>query len=413
MATDTRKKAPAQAKAADVRAKDAGARTHAHKGPKPSPLSRLRAAMPVIVVLVCSIAFMLNVPLGNLSSFGWESISASCPVGALSVMLADRALVPRAVVSLVIAVALILLFGRAFCGWICTVPLVQRTLGIRTASKADRRRDQHDRERRARKGRRGAGQAAAVAADAGPTMAAAVAETGAAADASPAPAAAAATAPAPLSAEERAQIKAELSGSISGGCGQHLLDSRYLVLGGGLLSALVFGFPVFCLLCPIGLSFASVYLVLRLFTGQFSWALVVVPVLLAAELLLFRRWCYRICPVSALLSLVSRGNRTFVPAVDTSKCVVTAKGRSCSACSTVCPEGINLHDFRKGELAANECLKCRACVDACPSKAITMPFLPPKGTLPHSAGFVPAHAAATACATPEQGARDTSGEGNA
>ena len=63
-------------------------------------------------------------PLGNLSSFGWESISAICPVGALSVMLADRALVPRAVVSLVIAVALILLFGRAFCGWICTVPLV-------------------------------------------------------------------------------------------------------------------------------------------------------------------------------------------------------------------------------------------------------------------------------------------------
>ena len=56
------------------------------------------------------------------------------------------------------------------------------------------------------------------------------------------------------------------------------------MLGGGLLSALVFGFPVFCLLCPIGLSFASVYLVLRLFTGQFSWALVVVVAVLTVML---------------------------------------------------------------------------------------------------------------------------------
>ena len=41
------------------------------------------------------------------------------------------------------------------------------------------------------------------------------------------------------------------------------LDSRHYVLGGALLSTAVFGFPVFCLVCPIGLTFATVLVVWR------------------------------------------------------------------------------------------------------------------------------------------------------
>ena len=60
------------------------------------------------------------------------------------------------------------------------------------------------------------------------------------------------------------------------------LDSRHVILGGSLLSAAVFGFPVFCLICPIGLTFATIVLVMRLFAfGDVAWGVILVPALLA------------------------------------------------------------------------------------------------------------------------------------
>ncbi len=194
-------------------------------------------------------------------------------------------------------------------------------------------------------------------------------------------------APSAISEQEREEIKAEMSKVMAGGCRNHLVDSRHIILGGALVSAFAFGFPVFCLICPIGLSFATVYLVLRFFTGQASLALVIVPLLLVVELLVFRRWCYKICPVSAFMSLVSKGNRTFVPRVDASKCVITSKGGKCGACNVVCPEGIDLLDHTQGDHGMNECLKCRKCVDACPSHAISMPFLAPKDAWPGQTSY--------------------------
>ena len=94
-------------------------------------LTKFRRALPALVLLVCAVAFVVMVPLGNISAFGWESISAICPMGALSSLLASKTLVPRVLISLVIALALILLFGRAFCSWICSVPFVERILGLR------------------------------------------------------------------------------------------------------------------------------------------------------------------------------------------------------------------------------------------------------------------------------------------
>ena len=285
-------------------------------------LTKFRRALPALVLLVCAVAFVAMVPLGNISAFGWESISAICPMGALSSLLASKTLVPRVLISLVIALALILLFGRAFCSWICSVPFVERILGLRDGDCEGGRKAAAGKE------------------------------------------------------------KSSCSRGCSGCAKAHgkAVDSRHFVLGGTLLSAAVFGFPVFCLICPIGLTFATIFLVLRLFGGSVSWALLVVPALLIAELFLARKWCHRICPLGALMSLVSKGNRTFVPTIDKDMCLEETRGAHCGRCHTACPEGIDLRNLAESPVAINECVKCRACVEACPAHAISVPFLPKAGT---------------------------------
>ena len=62
--------------------------------------------------------------MGTLSGFGFDSFSALCPLGAITTMLATKTLVSRAVFSIVIMALLVFLFGRAFCGWICPVPVL-------------------------------------------------------------------------------------------------------------------------------------------------------------------------------------------------------------------------------------------------------------------------------------------------
>lgn len=153
----------------------------------------------------------------------------------------------------------------------------------------------------------------------------------------------AADAPAPLSADEQAALSG--CGHSCSSCAEKraTFDSRHVILGGSLLSAAVFGFPVFCLICPIGLTFATIVLVMRLFAfGDVAWGVILVPALLLAEVVFFRKWCSKFCPISALMSLVGKANRTFVPAIDNAKCRESAQGTSCEACAAVCPQGINV-----------------------------------------------------------------------
>ena len=109
--------------------------------------------------------------------------------------------------------------------------------------------------------------------------------------------------------------------------------------------------------------------------GQDEDALV--PALLLAEVVFFRKWCSTFCPISALMSLIGKANRTFVPQVNDAKCRETVEGASCEVCAAVCPQGINVRHPEAG-MSFSECTKCRACVEACPTQAIKMPFLPQK-----------------------------------
>ncbi|WP_304426175.1 4Fe-4S binding protein [uncultured Adlercreutzia sp.] len=292
--------------------------------------NKLRVAVPLAVGAVAAAGFMLNTGFGNLSAIGWKDISILCPLGALTTMLASKTLVPQALISLGIAVVLILVLGRLFCGWICPVPVVNKLPRLFKKKES------------------------------------APASDGA------------------LQTAESPKKAAKACASCADGCAdcrEHAktkFDSRHVILAGSLLSATIFGFPVFCLVCPIGLSFATLFLVIALFAGgDITWSVLVVPLLLLVEVVLFKKWCGRICPLSAFMSLIGKVNsRTLRPTVDLERCIERpGSSATCGRCATVCEVGIDPRHPERG-VGFSECLKCRACVEVCPTKAITMPLVP-------------------------------------
>ena len=308
----------------------------------------LRTLTALAVIVVVFVGFLTNLGIGTISAPGFWDISVLCPLGALGTMLASKMMVPRAVISLVIMVLLIVVFARAFCGWICPVPLVQKLRDV--FSKPDKSKKQ-------------AAEAKAEAGDKGANLA-------------------------PLTDEEKAALAGGCEKDAKGlaGCAScakkrgDAVDARHFVLGGALLSTFAFGFPVFCLVCPIGLTFATILLLVNLFgQGDVTWSLIVVPALLAAEVIFFRKWCHKLCPLSAFMSLIAKLNRTFKPTIDNTKCLETSQGKKCGACGRACGEGIDPRHPELSEAAWSECTKCRSCVDACPASAISMPLIAKKG----------------------------------
>lgn len=278
---------------------------------------RIRKAVRFLIVAVLLIALFAGWQTGTLCSVGYDAIAYICPLGALETIFGSWAFVPRVLICLAVVVIVALVFGKAFCSWVCPVaPLSDLLRGKKAREKDECERTQAAHRVLERWSDTNAAQA-----------------------------------------EKHKPFRSRV-------------DGRHVVLAGSLASAAVCGFPVFCLICPIGLTFASVIALYRLIGfNEPAIEVLVFPALLVLELTVLRKWCHRFCPVGALLSLLSRGNRTFKPHVDASMCARHA-GSSCAACAQACPEHIDpCADL--GDRSLAECTRCGACVNTCPAKALS------------------------------------------
>lgn len=291
---------------------------------------RMRTIVAAVVFIGISLCIIAGVATGTLCGFGWSSIAALCPLGAVLSMVSAHSIIPQALICIVIAAVFVFVLGRAFCSWICPVSLWTK---IKRFFKPVHKRQAEDDEKLAR-----------------------VQD---------------------IAKFEIAAAKGHSCESC-GACKQHhaKLDSRHAVLGGSILASAVFGFPVFCLICPVGLSFATISILVGLFGhGDLNWSLAFVPFMLIVELVVLRKWCSRFCPLAALINLVGRFSKTARPEIDNSKCIEASRGVACSRCAAVCKYDVNLRHPEYGELPLHDCSRCMECVDACPADAISIRLL--------------------------------------
>lgn len=283
----------------------------------------LRLTAMTIVLVAVGIGAVRHGGTGSLSAFGAETVFAICPLGYLETVLAGREMMPHLFMSFLVVAGLTVLLGRVFCGWICPVPLVRKLLTNKINEGERPLQDSAS-----------ANDAALLASGNGKTVKAAGSQ-----EDSPPNAA-----------------------------------TGLVILGVTLGSSAVWGFPVFCLVCPAGLIFATVVALIRLIHfNEPTLDLLAFPAVIIVELVVLKQWCRRFCPLGALLSLFSRFNRTLVPVVDRSLCLEETGGVKCQRCRSACSFDIELKQGT-GTGAISDCTKCRECADHCPVQAIRFPW---------------------------------------
>ncbi|WP_307981241.1 4Fe-4S binding protein [uncultured Senegalimassilia sp.] len=307
-------------------------------------------AFACVAFALAGMAF--RVGIGTPSAFGIQQISAICPLGALETMAGAKSVMLHPLLLFVLVVVLIALVGKAFCAWMCPVPWLQKFF----------------RPRKHRAANGGVGHGVSAKSGAGHGVPASRNDPGAASvQVEPS---ATACIPSACAACAGAAACAKALAPVGGARDGVQLDSRHAVLVGTLASAAVFGFPVFCLICPVGLTFATIIGLWNLVQfNEPSWALIIFPIILIAEVTVLRKWCSKICPISALVSLLSNLNVTLRPRVKADVCL-RSRGVDCHACVDACPEQLDPHSGR-----IPECSKCGKCVEACPAKAISIKLL--------------------------------------
>lgn len=129
------------------------------------------------------------------------------------------------------------------------------------------------------------------------------------------------------------------------------------VLGGVLAVSAITGYPVYCIICPIGIISRNLISLGTHFTVHPDILLVgFYPLVLGV----FVDW-QRVCPVGSIGGLANQRAPLRVPTPDEESCI------GCRTCMEACPEDIDLSDPDADMGACTQCLKC--CVD-CPEGAV-------------------------------------------
>lgn len=292
---------------------------------------KLRIVVGLAVLAIAVIAGHVN------GSFPIGTLCALCPAGFAQIVAASKS-IPWGLVPGVIAIILLtVVLGRFFCSWLCPSQLLKNVFGGHKPRGIAGR----SKERPRNVLRAGAKTPAGG-------------ENAAAADASCAQSSCAACA---------------------GGAD---MKAQAIVLGGLLVISFVVGFPVFCLFCPIGLVFGTLWALNRVFVLlQPGWELVIFPLMLFVELFFFKRWCTSVCPLGFVFALVGKLRaKTGFGLHPRSNCSVCKASEGCEACATACPEDI---DLACGEKAALEsCSMCLDCLENCPSHALSLKLVADK-----------------------------------
>ncbi len=235
------------------------------------------------------------------------TLCALCPVGFAEVAVAGGSIPWDLLPGVLVVLGVVFLLGRVFCSWVCPTSLLRNVFG----------------------GRKPCGLTGRTGDCAGCGLSN------------------------PNEARERNNLLAQ-----------------GIVLAVLLVVSFLVHFPAFCLFCPIGLVFGTMFAVSRmLFTWQPGWELVVFPAMLALELFVLRRWCAAICPLGFFFGLMAkaRAKLGFLSQVkvDQQKCL---HAEGCTACATTCPENICAATSDKRDL--EDCTLCLDCKEHCPSRAI-------------------------------------------
>lgn len=325
---------------------------------------RLRALTALVFFLLFLLGLAVHTGWGTASSFGIAEIAAICPLGGLEAMLASKTFLPRALVGFAVFLVVAALLGRFFCGWLCPVPWVEKALSKLRAP-----------------GRRfGLGLKESPAASETPRTSACTTTNASSNTASESGKNAPRSCPSGASCASSSCKDCALASRVKEKADQATEKTPYWILGGALASSAVFGFPVFCLICPVGLTFALTVALWRLFEfNETNWAILWFAGFLVLELLVLRRWCSRFCPLGALWTLASRLNRFFRPKAREDLCTRMTHGVPCTICRDVCPEGIDPASVANDPMLLARCTKCGACAAACPTGAVHFPFLADSG----------------------------------
>lgn len=128
--------------------------------------------------------------------------------------------------------------------------------------------------------------------------------------------------------------------------------------------------PTFCkYICPAGTLEASIPLLTtnpllrELVGGLFYWKLFLLVALVIFSVLIYRPFCYAICPLGAIYSIFNKISY-YSLSIDDDKCI------ECGKCQQICKYNI----YPAYDLNNTECIRCGDCVVTCPTSALKMGF---------------------------------------